>query len=368
MSKNSLVLIISVLILFALGVVMIFNTTAAEILDRSLTVSTHQALLRQLFYGFLALVFGSGVYMMGYRRVLQVSPLFLLFFTFLLILVFIPGIGQNINGAKRWIGVGGFFSFQPSEFAKYCLPIAFIYRLTFDSPYFHDFKSFIKVMLLFALPLSLIMLEPDNGTVVIVGASFIALFVLVNIPLKYWMWPLLVVMVLGGVVAYNMPHVPDRIRVYFNPELDLQGKGHQPHQAKIAAGSGRLFGKGLGESLQKMEYLPEARSDYIAAIYAEEFGFLGMALLISLYLLVAYIGFSIAYNCKDIGGFYLAVLLTFMISFQAFLNLGVVSGLLPSKGTTLPFFSQGGSSLIGNAMAIALLLNIERKGIKWAKI
>lgn len=366
MSKNSLLLIVCILILFFLGVVMIFNTTSAEILDRSLEVSTHQALFRQLFYAILALVSGLVCYFVGYKRILQISPLFLLFFTFLLILVLIPGVGQNINGARRWLGFGS-ISFQPSEFAKYALPIAFIYRLTFDSPYFHDFKSFFKLMFMLSCPLLLIMLEPDNGTVVIVGASFIALFILAKVPWKYWAWPLLLVMIGGGILAYNMPHVPDRIKVYFNPELDLLGKGHQPHQAKIAAGSGKLFGKGLGESLQKLEYLPEARSDYIAAIYAEEFGFLGMGLLISIYLAVAYIGFSIARNCKDFGGFYLAAILTFMLVFQAFLNLGVVSGLLPSKGTTLPFFSQGGSSLVCSTIAICILLNIERKGEKWVR-
>lgn len=367
MSKNSLLLLISTLILFSLGVVMIFNTTAAEILDRSLSVSTHQALLKQLLYGGVALLFGAGIWRVGYRNVLQISPLFLLIITFFLLLVFIPGVGQTINGAKRWIGFGG-YSFQPSEFAKYCLPIAFIYRLTFDLHNFRDFKSFFKTMLFFAFPMVLILLEPDNGTVVIVGSSFLILFILANIPWKYWALPLVIIICLGSVVAYNMPHVPDRLRVYFNPELDLQGKGHQPHQAKIAAGSGRLFGKGLGESLQKMEYLPEARSDYIAAIYAEEFGFVGIALLIALYFSIAYLGFSIAFQCAEKGGFYLATLLTFIISFQAFLNLGVVSGILPSKGTTLPFFSQGGSSLIVNTMAISLLLNIEKRCKKWVRV
>jgi cell division protein FtsW len=155
-----------------------------------------------------------------------------------------------------------------------------------------------------------------------------------------------------------MPHVSSRIQIYLHPELDLQGKGHQPHQAKIAAGSGGFLGKGLGESMQKLDYLPEARSDYIAAIFAEEFGFVGMAGLIFIYMLIAYIGFKIASQALDIQAFYLVAIFTFLICFQAFLNLGVVSGLLPSKGTNLPFFSQGGSSLLANFIMVCVILNV----------
>ena len=145
------------------------------------------------------------------------------------------------------------------------------------------------------------------------------------------------------------------VNVYLNPELDIRGRGHQPYQAKIAAGSGKLMGKGPGNSLQKLSYLPEAQNDYIAAIYAEEFGFLGMIVLITLYMLVAYFGFSVAISTADQVGLCVAASFTFLISFQAFMNLGVVSGLLPSTGLNLPFFSQGGSSLIVNMMAISLI-------------
>ena len=155
-----------------------------------------------------------------------------------------------------------------------------------------------------------------------------------------------------------MPHVSDRIQVYLHPEYDLRGKGHQPYQAKIAAGSGKLWGKGWGESLQKLEYLPEARNDYIAAIFAEETGFVGMTTLILLYMGIGFCGFCIAQKAKDKEGCYTAAIFTFLLCFQAFLNLGVVSGLLPSKGTNLPFFSQGGSSLLVNSMALCVLLNV----------
>jgi cell division protein FtsW len=177
----------------------------------------------------------------------------------------------------------------------------------------------------------------------------------------YWAVPLFVISLLGATAAYHMPHVHDRIQIYLHPERDLRGKGHQPHQAKIAAGSGQLLGRGLGESLQKLNYLPEARSDYIAAIYAEELGFIGVLAMIGLYITLASSGFVIAMHSKEKGAFLLAAILTFLISIQAFLNLGVVSGLLPSKGMTLPFFSQGVSSLMFNFIALFILLDISRK-------
>ncbi|MGE5196330.1 MAG: FtsW/RodA/SpoVE family cell cycle protein, partial [Anaerolineae bacterium] len=265
---------------------------------------------------------------------------------------------QQINGARRWLSIFG-NSFQPSEFAKYLIPVYAIYAITSSRQPFL-LHSFLKLLGKLSCPIALILIEPDNGTVAIILITLIALFVLVRLKWAYWALPLAVLLVSGGIVASQMSHVSDRIRVYLHPELDLRGKGHQPHQAKIAAGSGKLFGKGLGESLQKLDYLPEARSDYIAAIFAEECGFLGISALILLYMAIAYLGFHIASTASTSQGFYLAAILTFLISLQAFLNLGVVSGLLPSKGTNLPFFSHGGSSLLVNCIAIALILNVAK--------
>jgi len=224
-----------------------------------------------------------------------------------------------------------------------------------------NWKRFYWIILKISLPLFLILIEPDNGTVAIIMITLMALFFLCRAPLLYWLLPFAVLVSLGGIIAMQMPHVKYRIEVYLHPESDLLGRGHQPYQAKIAAGSGGLFGKGIGESLQKLNYLPEARSDYIAAIYAEEFGFVGVLFLVLLYLFIAYSGFHISVKAATKEGFYVGSVITFLISIQAFLNLGVVSGLLPSKGTNLPFFSQGGSSLLANCMAIALVMSAHRK-------
>lgn len=226
------------------------------------------------------------------------------------------------------------------------------------------FRSFLLGILPLCIPLFLILVEPNNGTVGVIVTTLVMLFLLTEIPLKYWALPLVVVGIAGVGFASQLPYVKGRLQVYMNPELDIRGKGHQPHQAKIASGSGGLLGKGPGNSWQKLSYLPEAQNDYIGAIYAEEFGFLGIMLLICLYMSFATIGFYTAGQSSDPGGFYLAAAVTFLIAFQAFMNLGVVSGLLPSTGLNLPLFSQGGSSLIANFTGLGILQSIMGSGNK----
>ncbi len=355
-----LLIIISVSFIFALGLMMIFNTSSADILDRSLDRSFEQDLIKQMMYACVGGLLSFLVWKVGYQHMIKLSPLFLIFLAILLVCVFIPGMGKVRNGAHRWMGVGG-FTFQPSEFVKYFLLMFYVDWATKTQTATLSFLKFFKMALLLGIPIGLVMIEPDNGTAAVMGASLIPLFFLSKIRFKYWAFPMLIMICLAGAVAYKLPYVRGRIAVYLHPELDIKGKGHQPHQAKIAAGSGRLFGRGVGASLQKLTYLPEAQNDYIAAIYAEEFGFVGITVLILLYMLLAFGGFSIALYARTPSATLLAMGITFLISFQAFINLGVVSGLLPSKGVNLPFFSQGGTSLIANLIGLTLLLNIPKE-------
>lgn len=366
MGRISFWLVFPVALLFAIGLLMVFNTTAAEIMDRSLAANTHTALIKQGIYGLIGFGCGAIVYWIGYRALLRHSPWILALVTVLLVLVFIPPFGQTINGARRWIGWAGFSLGQPSECAKLFIPLYFIHSIAPHVGGRIELHFFLKQLLLLAVPGTLILLEPDNGTTAILAVCMAVLFFLSRIRWVYWALPFVCLLGAGGIAASQMPHVPDRIRVYLHPELDLRGKGHQPHQAKIAAGSGRLWGRGFGQSMQKLNYLPEARSDYIAAIYAEEFGFMGILGLIALYLLFAYAGYRVAIRQIEWDAFLVSAFLTFLIEIQAFLNLGIVSGLLPSKGMTLPFFSQGGSSLVMNGIALGLLLDIARRSpVHW---
>lgn len=357
MNKTSSLLLFCVICLVLLGLLMVFNTTSAEVLGIE-GKNFHHALIKQAFYGVLGTVFALVIYLGDYHKILKLSPYLFWGGCLLLALVLIPGVGQRINGARRWIGVGK-YSLQPSEFMKFIMPMYFIYLFTSLEKNL-VLKQFLGILTVLSFPIVLILFEPDNGTAAIMLVTLLAMFYLTKVRWVFWGLPILAFGSFALTFASKMKHVADRIKVYLNPEMDLLGKGHQPYQAKIAAGSGQLFGKGLGEGLQKFSYLPEARSDYIAAIFGEEFGFMGIFLIVMLFMAIAYFGFRIAVNAKDKEGFYLAATFTFLICFQAFLNLGVVSGLLPSKGTNLPFFSQGGSSLMANFMCLALILNVSK--------
>lgn len=352
-----LLLLLCVSSIFIMGLVMIFNTTSAEVLDLALRKSTHQALFKQMMYACLGLIMAAVIWNIGYRRLIAWSPSLLIFICLLLVLILIPGVGREVNGSRRWMMIAG-FSFQPSEFVKYLIPACMIYYFLPIDPSQLTLKPFLKLIGLLAIPILLILVEPNNGTAGVIVLMVVIMCILARIRFQYWACPLAIFLVLGALSAYHLPYVSARLKVYLHPELDLKGKGHQPYQAKIAAGSGKLFGRGPGNSLQKLSYLPEAQNDYIAAIYAEEFGFMGIVCLIFLYMLIGYIGFFIAYTALDREGFYLASAITFLICFQAFMNLGVVSGFLPSTGLNLPFFSQGGTSLMANIIGLSVLLNI----------
>ena len=358
MNRYGYLLILCVAILFFLGLLMVFNTTSAEVIEDFDQKKLHYPLLKQIMHAFLGMAVGWGVYRVGYHKFLDYIPYVFWGICCLLVFVFIPPIGQQLNGARRWIGVGG-LSLQPSEFMKVILPLYYLATLSKMKKAL-VLKSFLKILGIVSIPILLILFEPDNGTVAIMLVTLVVLFYLTKVKWVFWGMPLLVMVSISGLCASKMPHVMSRIRVYLNPESDLLGKGHQPYQAKVATGSGGLCGRGLGEGLQKLHYLPEARSDYIAAIYAEELGFLGVVFIIILYMSVGFLGFKIASRAEDKQGLYVAAILTFILCFQAFLNLGVVSGLLPSKGTNLPFFSHGGSSLMANLLMLSCILNVGR--------
>lgn len=364
MSTNGLYLLIPITLLFFLGLVMIFDTSSAEVLDWHLKKHTWQDLIKQMSYALVACGFAYSCFAWGFSKFLTYSPQLLFISSLLLVATFIPGLGREVNGSHRWITLGP-ITIQPSEFAKYVIAAFFIQKTIAKSG---TFKDYLLTLLPLSIPIVLILKEPNNGTAAVIVMTLLVLSFLAKISYRYWGIPLLLAM-MAAVASYaTVPYVQARIFAYLHPEHDLKGKGHQPYQAKIAAGSGQLLGKGPGNSLQKLSYLPEAQNDYIAAIFAEEYGFLGICLLIILYLLFLCAAARIALCQKELAPFLLSSSILFLISFQAFLNLGVVSGLLPSTGLNLPFFSQGGSSLVANAGGIGLLLDIYRNyEAIWAK-
>jgi cell division protein FtsW len=353
-----LALLAAVLLLFAIGLLMIFDTSGGELLDRFSARDPHESMVRQLLFAILGALVGGGLAFIGYRTLLRLSLPLLLVTILLLLLVFVPGIGQMRNGAHRWIHLGP-ITFQPSELLKLVIPLYLIDQMARyrDEPL--TWLLYLKKIGPVAAAIFLVLVEPDHSTVGVLGMELLATLWIIRIPSRFWVAPAAALLLAGTIAATQIPYVRARLQVYMDPEIDLKGKGHQPYQARIAAGSGGIWGVGLGNSLQKLSYLPEAQNDYIAAIFAEEFGYIGMLGLISLYLFVTYLGVRIAYTARDPPGAYLALALTFLFAIQAFLNLGVVCGLVPPTGLALPLISQGGSALLINCALLAILLQID---------
>lgn len=279
----------------------------------------------------------------------------------LLIAVKIPGVGRTVNGAERWIGLGP-MSIQPSEVIKLSMVLMMSHVLAINS---HNIESFRKgvlpILALMGLIAGLIMLQPDLGTTLVIAGMTFFMLIAAGARVSH-------ILALGGtglglVVAAiaAAPYRMRRIFAYLDPWADPLGNGYQTIQALLALGPGGLFGLGLGQSRQKFLYLPENHTDFIFAMIGEELGFIGATLVILLFFLFAWRGFRVAMRAPDSFTGFLAVGLTAMVSIQAMINMGVVSGVLPVTGITLPFISYGGTSLVFTLLGVGVLLNISRE-------
>jgi cell division protein FtsW len=351
-------LVLPVLLLYTAGLLMIFDASSGEMVDIASGKSFFGGFFRQLLWGVLGIVGAYGARKIGWRKFIQFSPWVFWSLVGALVLVLIPGIGISANGSRRWLGFHG-MSFQPSEFMKVVLPAYYIFLCASSQEMFQKPASFLVFLGRVGLPVLLILLEPNNGTAAVIVALLGAMTILVGIPTRFWVLPLCVIAVGLGTFAFSSQYVRVRINNYLHPEADIRGKGHQPYQAKIAAGSGGLFGRGPAKSVQKLSYLPEAQNDYIAAIFAEEYGFVGIFLLILVYLWLFHEIWRSLQKDLPAEGFCLGMAILFLLVLQSFTNLAVVSGLLPSTGLNLPFFSQGGSSLIANSVGVGLVVSMQ---------
>ncbi len=278
----------------------------------------------------------------------------------LLVVVKIPGVGREINGAVRWIGLGP-LSLQPSEIIKIAM-VVFLARFLSHNP--EQVKSFTKGLLpplgLLGLVAVLIMLQPDLGTTLaIAGVTFIMLIA------AGARWGHIAVLGSAGIGLVVLaiaaaPYRMKRILAFLDPWADPSGKGYQTIHALLALGSGGFLGMGFGQSRQKFLYLPESHTDFIYAIIGEELGILGAGIVVILFFLFAWRGFKTALSAPDPFAGFLAVGITAMVALQAGLNIGVVTGLLPVTGITLPFISYGGSSLLFTMGSVGILLNVSR--------
>ena len=347
------------LALLGLGLVMIASSSS-EIAAVNLG-NTHYNTIRHLVYLALGLVACGLTLMVPMAEVQKYSAHLLLIAVVLLILVLLPGIGREVNGAKRWIGVG-LFNVQPSEVAKVCAVIFLAgYLVRRQQEVRGSWMGFFKPLMVLVPVAGLLLLEPDFGaTVVMLGAAAGMLF-LGGVGL--FRFSLMVLLAMGAIYArVQDPYRWARITNFSDPWADQFGAGYQLSQALIAFGRGEWLGVGLGNSVQKQFYLPEAHTDFVFSILAEELGLVGALLTLALFVFVAvrslYVGLW-AERSKQFFSAYVAYGLALLWIGQILINIGVNVGLLPTKGLTLPFLSYGGSSLIICCASLGMLLRIE---------
>ncbi len=279
----------------------------------------------------------------------------------LLTVLLIPGMGMTAGGATRWLSFYG-FSFQPSELAKLSLAVYIAYSMAKKGPEMRSFsKGLLPHLLIAGVFMGLIILQPDLGTAVIMGIWLMMLLFVGGVRI-YQITALLVAFApVLGFLIWLEPYRLRRWWAFLEPWKDPHGLGFQIIHSFLAFGSGGLFGVGLGNSKQKLLYLPEPHTDFILSIIAEELGLMGVAAIVLLFGVLLMRGIKAALNARDLYSTYLAMGISSFIGLQVLVNMGVVMGLLPTKGLTLPLISYGGSSLVLNLMGIGILLSIARR-------
>lgn len=348
----------TVLVLLSFGIIMVFSASApyAYYYEHD----TYYFLKKQLMFGILGLFAMSVTMKIDYRKLGKLSPLILAVSIFMLIMVRIPGIGRNINGAWRWFYIGT-FSFQPSEVAKIAVILFLSFSLAKRKDKLAYFASgLFPYLMLIGLFAGLLMLEPHfSCTILICFVSFVILYCAGAKLMHFFL--LSIPAILGVIVLIiKSPYRLARVLSFLDPWKDLKGNGWQVVQSLYAIGSGGVFGRGLGHSLQKFLYIPEPHNDFIFAILSEELGFVGVVAVLLLFLVLIWRGIKVAMNAPDSFGCLTAVGITALIAVQVVVNVAVVTSSMPVTGMPLPFFSCGGSSLTFLLAGVGILLNISK--------
>ncbi len=357
MKRIDKIFFITIIIACIFGMIMIYSASSiwAEYkFNDSFKFVRHQLLF--FIVGFILFIYISKI---DIKKIFNYAPKLLMVSIILLILVLIPGIGTVRNGSRSWFGVGS-FGIQPSEAVKLILIIFTARYLENNEKNIGSIRTIISILFITFLIFGLIMLQPDFGTGVIIVISIIGMLFVAGCNLKFFLYlgGFGLLGVIGLVIA--APYRLKRIISFINPWTDPLGSGFQIIQSLYAIGPSGLFGYGFLNSRQKHFYLPEPQTDFIFSIIAEEFGFMGIVIVASIFLIIIYKGFKIAKNSNNLFSKYLAFGITFELAFQSLLNLMVVVGLIPVTGVTLPFFSYGGSSLLITLCSMGILLNISK--------
>ena len=352
-----------VLLLTAIGLVMLLSASFPSAYYETKNNDPMHYFTRQGVFAIMGVAAMFFISKINYQRFRAFAKPLLFIAIILLVLVLIPGIGQTRNNATRWIGVGELFTFQPSEIAKLAVVLYFSDSISKKKDKMRTTRyGILPYLLIMGVLAVLMMLEPHlSGTVLILSAGA-ALMLVGGIR---WAWVGAAVGFAGGVATLMLTGVikygQSRIAMWQNPFIDPRGEGYQLSQSLISIGSGGLLGVGLGKSRQKFLYLPEEHNDFIFAIICEELGLIGAAIIMLLFAALILRGYWIALHARDRFGCLLVVGVTTLIAMQVFLNIGVVTGLLPTTGISLPFFSYGGTALSIQLAEMGIVLSVSRQ-------
>lgn len=346
--------------LILIGLLMVASASMA-ISERQFGTAFHY-LWRQLGFLGVGLIAAFIVSRFSTEKFELYSPILLMFAVAALILVLVPGLGREVNGSSRWLGIG-LFAIQVSEVAKL---FTILYVAGYLARHLDEVRKywlgFIKPMCILLVLAVLLLLEPDFGSTVVLSVTVLGMLFLAGARLRIFVLVVVVAAAAFALLAISSPYRLARLTTFINPWQHQYGSGYQLTQSLIAFGRGGLTGVGLGNSVQKLFYLPEAHTDFLFAVLAEELGLVGILVVMFLFALMVYRGFMIgraAFKKRCFFNAYTAYGISLWIGFQALINMGVNAGLLPTKGLTLPLMSYGGSSLLIMCMALAVLFRID---------
>jgi len=359
-AQFDLPLVLAVFALLAFGLIMVGSASIA-IADRELSQPFYY-LIRQAIYVCLGVGIAAAIVFIPLYMWERFSALLLISGILLLVVVLVPGISQSINGSTRWLSLG-VINLQPSEFMKLFVVIYLAgYLVRRGDEVRTRVWGFLKPMLILMLIATLLLMEPDLGAAAVIFATALGMMFLGGV--RLWQFAVLLMLVLSAIAVLTItsPYRLERVTAFLNPWADPFNSGFQLTQSLIAFGRGEWFGLGLGSSIQKLFYLPEAHTDFVFAVLAEETGLLGSIAVVALFAFIAWRAFKIANKAQQLGlhfAAYTAFGITLWLCMQAFINIGVNMGVLPTKGLTLPLMSYGGSSMLASCMAIAVLLRVD---------
>ncbi|MEJ0053234.1 MAG: putative peptidoglycan glycosyltransferase FtsW [bacterium] len=349
---------LGIVTILALGGIAIFSSAALGLLARTGSAVSHEILSQAVLGlggGIVAFIIARRVPLSFVRKA---APYAFLASLALTLLVFVPGLGTHANGATRWIDVG-FTTIQPAEFLKIGVVLMMAWYLAKYARQLHDFtKGLLPFIVIVGIPALVLLMQPNTSTTLLIGSTAAVMYFAAGAPWRDFGVLLVLALVAGGAILFLRPYALERVMTFINPSENSLDSSYQIQQSLIAVGSGGLAGRGFGESVQKFNYLPEPDGDSVFAVFAEECGFIGAVLLVLLFAALAARGIVIAGESRDMFGGLIALGLSWLIAFQAFVNMSAMLGIIPLTGLPLPFVSHGGTALLVVLACAGLILNI----------